>query len=318
MIDVARPAQIVWLWIAVIYLTTTASLSHAEPVNPQARESVGYLLIIKANRSPNSTIVGSEATYVGTVFAASYTYETGVSKQFVVTARHAVVDESGNPSRSLFIQFPGKEPENVQLFTPDPSQWLFHKEADKVDLAVYPGLPDHVRVRRVQSDFWVTDELLEKEKISEGDEAFYTGLLPHFPGTPTSVNIGGLNVSGLVRELTPVTRFGRLALVDDNVLVDGRPLYFLDADNMPGHSGSPVFLWASPTRSSGGLTLASRIFGLYGVVSNVLEYGKDTRFVSSKSKPVDYRSVGVTGVVPVKYLREILESKSARKILGIN
>ncbi len=67
---------------------------------------------------------------------------------------------------------------------------------------------------------------------------------------------------------------GRIGLGTDERSVDGRFLHFLDAANMGGHSGAPVFLWATPEREQGILALSPCIFALYGVVSNILEYAK--------------------------------------------
>jgi hypothetical protein len=94
--------------------------------------------------------------------------------------------------------------------------------------------------------------------------------------------------------------------------VGGLRLHFIDAQNMNGHSGSPVFVWPSAFRE-GTLHIGPRRFLLYGVVSNVLEYSKKQVVVTGElGTPLDYRSGGVTGVVPIRYLGEILDSKKAR------
>lgn len=288
-----------------------AASSRAEPVNPQARECVGYLLTIKTKRIDQGIVL--EATYIATAFAASYTYEEGPTVQFLVTARHAVIDPQGN-AQSLLVQFPHSEPGSISLTPLSPRAWLFHAVPDEIDIAVYPGLPDHANYRRVQSDFWVTDDLLAEKGIREGDEAFYTALMPHYPGRAIQNPLGASVVENLVDELSPVTRFAHLALVRDSILYEGKRLVFLDADNMRGHSGSPVFLWATAARTSSEVVAGPRIFGLYGVVSNVLEWARKLRFVEVGKTPADYRSGGVTGVVPVRYLREILEGEQARRV----
>ncbi len=141
-----RSAQEMQSVIAMVLLIAFVPISHAEPVSPQARECVGYLLHISDKEAPRSVRSISIAKYGATVFAASYSYESGISRQFIVTARHAVLDEKGAPASSLFAQFSHEDPQNVRLLALDPDKWLFHKDADRVDLAVYPGLPDQVRV----------------------------------------------------------------------------------------------------------------------------------------------------------------------------
>jgi len=99
---------------------------------------------------------------------------------------------------------------------------------------------------------------------------------------------------------------------------DGRFYHFVDANNMPGHSGSPVFLWAAPGRSASQLVAGPRIFGLYGIVSGVIEYSKDLKArlpqqTVGSPVPIDFRNAGLTAVVPVKFLVEILNQEEIQK-----
>jgi hypothetical protein len=65
-----------------------------------------------------------------------------------------------------------------------------------------------------------------------------------------------------------------------------------------------------------------RIFGLYGVVSAVLEYAIPLKVIIPKSTqvspiPIDYRAGGVTAIVPVKYLNELLNDPHLISAIGI-
>lgn len=301
----------------LIALASPGQRSLAEPVHQEAKQSVGYLLQL------NPTPVGAtsespvlQALYAGTTFAASYDYG-GKTVQFLVTARHVVFDETRKARRQLIAQFPSDKPSEPSLMGLDPNKWIFHEDQDRVDVAIYPELPKNAKVRRVQSEIWVTQEQLDKNNIAEGDEAFYVGLLPHYPGPPNEVMFGKAKIKGLVSKTTPITRFARLALVGETALIGGKTLVLFDANNTKGHSGAPVFLWATPSRSANQLTATARIFGLYGVVSNVLEYSDALQFVESGHQPVDFRSAGVTGIVPVALIREILESPQGRDAFGL-
>ena len=303
--------------VLLIALVSPGQRGLAEPVHQEAKESVGYLLQLK----PTSIAATSEspileAHYAGTTFAASYDYG-GKAVQFLVTARHVVFDETHQTRVQLIAQFPSDKTSEPSLTSLDPNKWIFHKEQDRVDIAIYPGIPKSAKVRRVQSEIWVTQEQLEKNNIAEGDEAFYVGLLPHYPGPSSDVMFGNATIKGLVSKATPITRFARLALVGEPVLIEGKTLALLDANNTPGHSGAPVFLWATPSRSANQIAASPRIFGLYGLVSNVLEWAKDLKFVESGNQALDFRSAGVTGVVPVTLIREVLESPQGRAAFGI-
>lgn len=304
--------------LLLIVLAGAGQRSWAEPVHQEAKLSVGYLLQL----NPASSIAAAseppvlQARYAGTTFAATYDYG-GKTVQFLVTARHVVFDEPRKVRRQLIAQFPSDKPSEISLTSLDPNKWLFHEDQDRVDAAIYPGLPQNAKIRRVQSQIWITQEQLDKNNIAEGDEAFYVGLLPHYPGPSSEVIFEGVKIKGLVSKTTPITRFARLALVGETALIDGKTLTLLDANNTKGHSGGPVFLWATPSRSANQIAATARIFGLYGLVSNVLEYADALQFVESGHQPVDFRSAGVTGIVPVALIREILESPQGRDAFGI-
>jgi hypothetical protein len=278
---------------------------------------VGYIVGLVQKRNPTTGAVEKdsegriilEQRPIGTAFAAMYEQSGSAAMLFLATAKHVVFDDRGVQRRPLWVQFMGKENERPELF-PLSSGWLTHEDKG-VDLAIQPGLPANAHARRVQSSIWLTDDDVKTNGIAVGDEVFYTGLLPQHPGE---------------KRLMPITRFGKLALVTEErsylKLTDtessGLLLHFIDASNAMGHSGSPVFLWAIATRSGRQMVLGDRIFRLYGVVSNVLEYSDQLKGVPTRSMiPLDYRSSGVTGVVPVRYLREIMEYPKTKAAFAV-
>lgn len=298
--------------LLLIFVVVGPLSARAEPINQEAKQSVGYIFRLEAKQpTPDSPEPSVEAKYLGTCFAGNYDFGDGV-RQFLVTARHVVVNEVGNPLPDIFAQFPAADGQETVIMPLNPKLWLFHPDPERVDAAIFPGLPIESSVRRIQSDLWLTPDKIAPHKISEGDEAFYVGLLPHYPGPSKYKKFGTVEITSLVSKMTPVTRFARLSYVSEAALIEGKSLVLLDANNTPGHSGSPVFLWATPTRAMNELVLGQRIFGLFGLVSNVLEYGKALRFSKAKEAPMDYRGSGVTGIVPVVLIREILETPTAQ------
>lgn len=272
----------------------------AEPIPENIVKCVGY--IVKPGIKEN--------TPIGTGFFVAYKYRESTDKfyVFLVTAKHVLFDEKGQPHSHLLVRMNDRvtgHPKDFDILNSD--RWFFHDDATGVDIAIHPLLPREADFLFVPPDLFVTKDLLIKNKIGIGDDVFYTGLLPYQSGS---------------ERIAPIVRFGRIALVTDERSIEGRYYHFIDAGNIPGHSGSPVFLWATATRQPGSIVVGPRIFGLYGIVSGVLEYSKELKFVLPKQTqsnpiPVDTSSGGVTVIVPVKYLVEMLESPQMKKMLDL-
>ncbi|OHB77747.1 MAG: hypothetical protein A2Z25_19160 [Planctomycetes bacterium RBG_16_55_9] len=279
-------------------------VAFAEPIPQNVNKCVAYL--VKPEPDHN--------TPIGTGFFIGYQYSNESDKTFVflVTARHVLFDDKGKSHSHLLVRMNEKTTAQAKDFDIlNSNRWFFHKDEKSVDIAVQPLLPKDSDFLIVPSKDFVTNDLVIAKQIGIGDEVFYSGLLSYHSGR---------------EKIAPIVRFGRLALVTDEKTIDGKYYHFIDAGNIPGHSGSPVFLWATPTRSSSGIVVGSRIFGLYGIVSGALEYNKQLKVTMPKPTtkkptqmpiPIDARSGGITAVVPVKYLVEILESSSLFNFIGI-
>jgi hypothetical protein len=290
-------------FLAVICVAFFTLMVHvtavAEPIPENVIKCVAY--IVKPDIKENLPI--------GTGFFVAHKYQEQSDKiyVFLVTARHVLFNDKGQPHSRLLLRMNEKSTGRLKDFDIlDSNLWFFHKDAKAVDIAVHPLLPRDADFLFVYSNNFVTEDLLGINKISIGDDVFYTGLLSYQSGR---------------EKIVPIVRFGRLALITDERSIDGRYYHFIDSGNIPGHSGSPLFLWATPTRQSSGIVAGPRIFGLYGIVSATLEYNKQLQFVIPKQTqtapiPLDARSGGVTAIVPVKYLAEVLESSQVKKALG--
>ena len=287
--------------IASVFLFSSAALS--EPIPDRVRKCVAYIV------KPGST--ESQNKPVGTGFFVGYKYPEveGKTYVFLVTAKHVLFDDNGKLHQKLLVRLNEKESGNARDFDLlRMDAWFTHeKEQKAVDIAVHPLLPREAEFLYISKQHFITDEVILKRKIGIGDELFYTGLLSYHSG---------------LHHITPIVRFGRIALTTTEKTVDGRYYHFIDAGNIPGHSGSPVFLWATATRKPGQIIVGSRIFGLYGVVSGVLEYNKELKatvpkITAKRMIPIDARSGGITAIVPVKYLIDILESAVIKRAIGI-
>lgn len=279
------------------------SLGLSEPIPDQVRKCVAY--IVKPGKEANKN------TPVGTGFFVGYRYAEIPDKiySFLVTARHVLFDDKGKLHRHLLLRLNDKNTGRARDFDIlRMNAWFQHeKDGQAVDIAVQPLLPREADFLYISSSDFVTEELLSKQKIGIGDELFYTGLLSYHSGR---------------EKIAPIVRFGRLALTTSEKTVDNKYYHFIDSGNIPGHSGSPVFLWATATRVPGQIVVGSRIFGLYGIVSGVLEYEKTLKATVPRETErrvilLDARSGGITAVVPVRYLREILTGSRIKKAIGI-
>lgn len=293
------------LLLVLILLGWPTSTLWAEPVPKQTLHCIGYLTTPDPQSTKDKPLPNVLA---GTAFVVGYEYKERPSTAylFLVTARHVLFDAKGQRLSKLSLRMNHKETSKAFDFGPlKNNRWVLAPDP-AVDLAIYLGLPKQASYLRVPNSLFVTDQDVTQNSIGVGDEVFFVGLLPYHAGQ---------------EKITPIVRFGRLALLTEEKTTDGKYYHFIDADNLPGHSGAPVFLWATPTRTAGHLVAGSRIMKLWGVVSGMIEYPKPLKAVNVRPTariPIDYRSGGVTVVVPIKHLEEILQSDQVRRALGIH
>jgi len=287
---------------ALVLHTIPAS---AEPIPSNVLRCVSYLTIPNPESKPEAF---KPNILVGTGFFIGYIYPEKLDRQYVflVTARHVLFDNKKQQHAKMFVRLNSKTEGVAHDLGPIPKDAWIVSSDPAVDLAIIPLLPREADFLSVPSSMFLSDEVVRSQQVGLGDEVFYVGMLPYHSG---------------IGKITPIARFGRLALVTDEKTTDGHYYHFIDAGNYPGHSGSPVFLWASPSRSSSGLVVGPRIFKLYGVVSGVIEYAQELKWTKPSATipgpvPVDIRTGGVTTVVPIRYLDAMLRSDRARTASG--
>lgn len=179
-----------------------------------------------------------------------------------------------------------------------------------VDIAAIPFAPPQdsgVDFKVLQKDMFATRDFRESETVSEGDEVFFTGLMPQ--------------VYGRLRN-TPVVRYGRIALITDEPFEteDGKANYlYIEANSYPGNSGSPVFLRFGPIRQAGTTTIVGDRIMLLGVMHGYLQQGRSIDRIDIKAANealAFFENINIAMVCPVDYLAEILDSQEAKKRRG--
>lgn len=287
----------IFLFICIFCMTTSIK---AEPVPSDVKKCIAF--IFRSDDNQNYAI--------GTGFFVGYkhTDKSDISI-FLVTARHVLFDEKGNKHSHLFLRMNERGTGIAKDFNIiDSDAWFFHENESAVDIAVQPISPGNADFKYISSKHFITKEIIENNQIEVGDEVFYPGLLTYHMGR---------------EKISPIVRFGKLALITDEETIDGQFYHFIDSGNIPGHSGAPVFLWASPTRLASQGAVGPRIFGLYGIVVGVIEYNKKLevtipRKTYHQNIPLDSRSGGITAIVPVKFLFEILNSSQIKNKIGLS
>ncbi len=237
--------------------------------------------------------------------------------RYIVTARHVLFETNGVLHPQLYLRGAKKEG-GVEYVLLNP--WitnLFHVVTHTnpgVDLAALsirptPALMEaaaHVtkggsfKLSSFDATIIMPDEkVLKKRHVREGDEMFFVGLFTPFYG---------------INENIPICRFGRVSMLPAEPVPWGRDEptkhYLMEAQCFGGNSGSPPFFYFphkthfEPFKKFG--IRAKPELVLAGVVKG---YWYD-RFAQ--------QNVGVTAVVPLSYLRDMLYSpdeKAYRKAL---
>lgn len=184
---------------------------------------------------------------------------------------------------------------NVHLH-PDPN----------VDLAVieFRVDPAVMDVRVIPPELLTDRDSLEKAQITEGTDVFFAGLFTSYPGNERNY---------------PIVRFGRVALVTPEVIqwAEGvkSNLYLIEATAFGGNSGAPVFFYLSTDRIAGSVVVGPPAILLAGVMTLAFEDDRPVR-TSDPPAPRSVHNLGVAGVTPSFYLRELLFSEGLRKDRG--
>jgi len=173
------------------------------------------------------------------------------------------------------------------------NDWHFSTD-DSVDLAVIAFSPstELYDYQRIPVDLFITQEMIDKKQVVEGDPALFSGLF--------------IQSFQEVHSLEPIVRSGTLAMVPNESLETslhkpGR-VYLVDAHAFNGNSGSPVFVDIAKFNNPFGYS-----YRLLGVVSGeVLESSDFVMRVTTSFKAKVAANSDVSMVVPATEIRSIL------------
>jgi hypothetical protein len=115
--------------------------------------------------------------------------------------------------------------------------WVHHQDGD--DLAACPlsvGILDHYQYITIPTKLFVTKSFIERQNIGPGDDVFMLGRF--------------VNQEGRQRN-TPVVRFGNISMMPWEEIMHPRAYtvesFLVETRSLGGFSGSPVFVYITPT-----------------------------------------------------------------------
>ena len=184
-----------------------------------------------------------------------------------------------------------------------PLQWVFPTD-DAVDLAVLPILPDLNKFDYIAIPYsdLATRDVIESQRVAEGDSVLFTGYFYQFPG---------------LKKFQPIVREGALAMMPDEkldtTLKKPGHLYLADVHVFGGNSGSPLFVNLSGIRS-GNVMLGAR-YMLLGIVSGF--YHEDSNLnltIAANLTGKLEQNSGIAMVVPADELKALLDSPALQAL----
>jgi hypothetical protein len=238
--------------------------------------------------------------------------DTNLFFPVLVTAKHVLWNGSGihcNFTNGIFRHI--ELDQSVQkriLLHPDPT-------VDIVALVIAPKSAG-IDYRIIPYHLITSREDYTQLQIEEGENVFFVGLF-----SPFYVN----------KRNYPIFRFGRVAMVTDERVGwgnDTADLYLMETQSYPGNSGSPVFFDIGPLRQGKRLTIGGNQTRLAGIMRGTWTQSGRSRIqeVSGKSPQTEEQkhlyssytnNLGIAAVTPAYYLREILSSPEAKKMLPL-
>jgi hypothetical protein len=288
---------------ALLLLTSITFLSrvHAAPIPLEIKKVVAFIYY----QPENSTNAAPNGT--GFFVGLPSNVDTNRFFLYLVTARH-VLRPSENvwlPKVYVRLNLRDGTSTNVPLSVVESGagQNVFTHDDITVDIAVIPFTPDFsicdCKFLPVEA---ITSEVDFKNlDIHEGSDVFFTGMFVNHLG---------------VKHNTPITRFGKVALITDEKIdwVTGKTdLYLMEANAYPGNSGAPVFFQVGNERANGSIVLGSPLIKLAGVLSGTYFDRQPIKTLSVSTNQFVTPNLGIAGVVPAYELKEILFSSKLQQ-----
>jgi hypothetical protein len=217
----------------------------------------------------------------------------------LVTARH-VVEAARATGKPLYVR--GTSVNSGIALSPALSFDAWHI-SDTTDVAILRDAPlDDFGGSCLTLDKFADREYLESQHVGPGDEVFFAGLFTGHAGSTHN---------------EPIVRFGNISMMPrEPVEIEnadgsrtGVRAFLVEARSWGGQSGSPAFVWLSPLRNPGVLTLPeidphkplplSAQPRLLGLVCGHYDISRDIAFKGEGNKSATVRmNAGVAIVIP--------------------
>ena len=247
----------------------------------------------------------------GTGFLVSVPAQNNTNSIFgyLVTARHVLRPTTNYWLPAVFVRLNRRDGTLQNIFLPlittGPKKNIFTHDDSSVDIAVVPFIPQpftNFDSLFLPADIITSEEDFKVLDIHEGSDVFFTGMFSRHLGN---------------KQNTPITRFGKVALMTDEKIdwVFGpTDLYLMEANSYPGNSGSPVFFQIGNERGNGSIVLmGGPNIKLAGVMSGCFNDIQPLQTVSISTNQYVTPNLGIAGVVPSYKLKEILFSKELQE-----
>jgi hypothetical protein len=238
----------------------------------------------------------------GTGFLVADPASQGATADVVhlVTARH-VVEAARATGKPLFVR--GTSVNSGIALSPVLSFDAWHI-SDKTDVAIFRDAPlGGFGGSCLTLNIFADGAYLESERVGPGDEVFFAGLFTGHAGSAHN---------------EPIVRFGNISMMPREPVeiknADGSRArvraFLVEARSWGGQSGSPAFVWMSPLRNPGFITMPmsegpgkplplSAQPRLLGLVCGHFDVSSDIAFEGEGSKGATVRmNAGVAIVIP--------------------
>lgn len=291
--------------ILLIALLTTAIASQAAPIPLDIKKVVTFIFYPDnpTNASPDGT---------GFLVEIPGVKNTNSIFGYLVTARHVLRPSENNWLPAVFVRLNRRDGTSEQILLPlitsGSNKNVFTHDDPTVDIVVVPFIPlpfTNFDSLFLPATFITSEADFKNLDIHEGSDVFFTGMFTHHLGDKRN---------------TPITRFGKVALMPDEKIdwVFGKTdLYLMEANSYPGNSGSPVFFIVGADR--GGrlvVTPGGPTIKLAGVMSGCYNDIQPIQTVSVSTNQYVTPNLGISGVVPSYELKDILFSKELKQQRG--
>lgn len=227
--------------------------------------------------------------FIGTGFRFSYK-----NRNFLVTAKHVILDEFGKPNYNLKFYFNIKNVESVgsrsfeELNRQEGFEWVFHTNPN-VDIAIMPILsgPDEEAKSVSENDLKTIDKLVETQDIIS---------ISYQPGTvhPKIIN--------------PVIRNGIISQINED------KKFLMDGSVFPGNSGSPIYLKTTTLTKSYSEIKEDERPKIIGVVGAYIPYRDEAiSKQTGKTRIIFEENTGLSIGWSMDYLNEIFKTEKFQK-----